>query len=106
MRPVVRRIVERLFSEKDLLKSGKLVDRVVQAHRDTGGSVVPNPNFTIIRALNDLKSDGLVTSPRHGWWRWTRAPEDGSPAPKEKATAVCSAVDEKIDDIEPAIRPE
>ena len=89
VRPVVRRIIERLFSEKDLWKSGELVDRVVQAHRDAGGSVVPNPNFTIIRAL-----------------RWTRAPEDGSPAPEEKATDSCSAVDEKIDDIEPAIRPE
>ena len=67
VRPVVRRIIERLFSEKDLWKSGELVDRVVQAHRATGGSIVPNPNFTITRALNDLKSDGLVSSPGHGW---------------------------------------
>ncbi len=67
---------------------------------------MPNPSFTTKRASNDLKSDGLLTSPGHRWWRWTRANEDGSPAPEEKATDACSAVDEKIDDIEPAIRPE
>ena len=106
VRPVVRRIIERLFSEKDLWKSGELVDRVVQAHRDVGGSVVPNPNFTIIRALNDLKSDGLVTSPGHGWWRWTRASADGSPISEEQAIDAISPVDEEINDIEPAIRPE
>lgn len=84
VRPVVRRIIERLFSEKDLWKSGELVDRVVQAYRDAGGSVVPNPNFTITRALNDLKSDGLVTSPGHGWWRWTRDSSEALPSRKRR----------------------
>lgn len=106
VRPVVRRIIERLFSEKDLWKSGELVDRVVQEHRDAGGSVVPNPNFTITRALNDLKSDGLVTSPGHGWWRWTRASAEDSPIPEEKAADAIIVVDEEINDIEPAIRAE
>jgi len=108
VRPVVRRIIERLFSERDLWKSGELVDRVVQEHRDTGGLVVPNPNFTIIRALNDLKSDGLVTSPGHGWWRWTRTEgsADGPLIPEEQATDAIAVVDEEINDIEPAIRPE
>ena len=106
VRPVVRRIIERLFSEKDIWKSGELVDRVVQVHRDAGGSVVPNPNVTIIRALNDLKSDGLVSSPGHGWWLWTRASSDGSPIPEEAATDAISADDEEINGIEPAIRTE
>lgn len=85
VRPVVRQIIEGLFSEQSQWKSVDLVDRVVQSYRARGGSVVPNPNFTISRVLRDLRNDGWVIAPGHGWWRWTDSPPDG-PNPEEHAT--------------------
>ena len=69
VRPVVRQIMEGLFREQSQWKSADLVDRVIQSHQGRGGSVVPNPSFTIRRVLQDLRDDGLVIAPGHGWWR-------------------------------------
>ena len=105
VRPVVRQIIEGLFREQSQWKSGDLVDRVVQSHRERGGSVVPNPSFTISRVLRDLRDDGLVIAPGHGWWRWTGASPDGPPIAEEQATDTIPSEDETINDIEPVIRP-
>jgi len=100
VRPVVRQIIEGLFRGQSQWKSGDLVDRVVQSHRERGGSVVPNPAFTIRRVLQDLREDGLVIAPGHGWWRWTSAS-----IPEEQAADTIASVDEAINDFEPIIRP-
>jgi len=105
VRPVVRQIIEGLFREQSQWKSGDLVDRVVQSHRERGGSVVPNPSFTIRRVLQDLRDDGLVITPGHGWWRWSGASPEGPPIPEEQATDTIPSEDETINDIEPVIRP-
>jgi hypothetical protein len=105
VRPVVRQIIEGLFREQSQWKSGDLVDRVVQSHRARGGSVVPNPNFTIRRVLQDLRNDGLVIAPGHGWWRWTGSSADG-PIPEEQATDTTASVDDAINDFEPINRPD
>ena len=104
VRPVVRQIIEGLFLEQSQWKSGDLVDRVVQSYRERGGSVVPNPSFTIRRVLCDLRDDGLLIVPGHGWWRWTGSSPDGPPIPEEQATDTIASVDEAINDIEPIIR--
>src|SRR5665213_4601157 len=93
VRPVVRQIIEELFGEQSQWKSGDLVDRVIQSHRARGGSAVPNPSFTISRVLRDLRNDGLVIAPGHGWWRWTGSSPDG-PIPEEQATDTRASVDD------------
>jgi hypothetical protein len=105
VRPIVRQIIEGLFRERPQWKSGDLVDRVVQSHRGRGGSLVPNPNFTIRRVLQDLRDDGLVIAPGHGWWRWTGSSPDG-PVTEELTTDTTALVDEAINDFEPIIRPD
>jgi hypothetical protein len=105
VRPAVRQIIEGLFHEQSQWKSADLVDRVIQSHRARGGSIVPNPNFTIRRVLRDLRNDGLVIAPGHGWWRWADSPADG-PNPEEHATDTIASVDDVIDDFEPIIRPD
>ena len=95
-----------LFREQPQWKSSELVDRVVQSHRGRGGSLVHNPSFTIRRVLRDLKDDGLVIAPGHGWWRWTGSSPDG-PVPEQQATDTTALGDEAINDfLEPVIRPE
>ena len=106
VRPVVRQIIEGLFREQSQWKSGHLVDRVVQSHRERGGSVVPNPGFTIGRVLRDLRDDGLVIAPGHGWWRWTDSSSSVPPVPEEQATDTIASVDEATNDFEPIIRPD
>src|ERR1019366_3394044 len=94
VRPVVRQIIEGLFREQSQWKSADLVERVVQSHRRRGGSIVPNPAHTIRRVLRDLKDDGFVTAPGHGWWRWTSSPD--SLVSEEQATETTASVDEAI----------
>jgi hypothetical protein len=105
VRPVVRQIIEGLFREQSQWKSADLVDRVVQSHRGRGGSAVSNPSFTIGRVLRDLKDEGLVIAPGHGWWRWTGSSPDG-PVSEERAPETRASVDEAINDFEPIIRPD
>lgn len=104
VRPVVRNIIEGLFREKPQWKSSELVDHVVEAHRKSGGSLVPNPAFTIRRVLQDLRGDGLVTAPGHGWWRWTGV----LPVADQDVTGTIASSDEAeaADELEPLIRPD
>jgi hypothetical protein len=104
-RPVVRQIIEGLFFEQPLWKSGDLVERVVQAHRRRGGSIVPKPNVTIGRVLRDLREDGLVDAPGHGWWRWIGSSADAM-VTDEQTREVTDIADEVIDELEPIVRPE
>jgi hypothetical protein len=67
--------------------------------------VVPNPSFTIRRVLQDLRDDGLVIAPGHGWWRWTGT-SPGGPILGELATDTTAPVDDAINDFEPVIRPD
>jgi hypothetical protein len=106
VRPVVRQIIDGLFREQPQWKTGDLVDRVVRSHRDLGGSAVANPNFTISRVLRDLKDDGLVATPGHGWWRWIGSSPDGHPNADEQVRDTIASVDEEISAVEPIIRPE
>jgi hypothetical protein len=102
VRPVVREIIERLFRERPQWKSGELVDRVVETHQAAGGSTVPNPTFTIRRVLQDLRDDGRVTTPGHGWWRWTGE----LPVADQEVTGTIESSDEAVDDLEPLVRPD
>lgn len=103
VRPVVREIIEGLFREQSQWKSADLVDRVIQSHRGRGGSLVPNPAFTIRRVLQDLRDDGLVIAPGHGWWRWTGSSTDG-PIPEEQATETLASVDQLNNEMEPVLQ--
>ena len=105
-RPIERQIAEELFRRQPLWKSGVLVNRVVQLHRERGGVPASNPNFTVKRVLYDLRDDGLVIAPGHGWWRWTDSSEEGYPIPEEAETNATVSIDEVIDDLGPTIRPE
>lgn len=105
-RPIVRHITEELFRGQSQWKSGELANRVVQLHRERGGVLASNPKFTVSRVLQDLRDDGLVISPGHGWWRWTGSSEEGQPNPEESEIIATASIDEAIDDLEPTIRPE
>ena len=105
-RPIVRQIIEELFRTQSTWKTGALVDRVVQLHRQRGGFAVSNPDFTIKRALQDLREDGLLTSPGHGWWSLTNASPEGSSISEEPVTKTIVSPDEAIDDFERTLRPE
>ena len=82
-RPIVRNITEELFRRQSQWKSGDLVNQIVQLHRERGGVTASNPSFTVQRVLRDLRDDGLVIAPGHGWWRWTGSSEDVNPASEE-----------------------
>lgn len=109
-RPVVRHITEELFREQSQWKSGELVDRIVQLHRERGGSLATDPGVMVRRVLQDLKHDGLVIAPGHGWWRWTAAAQEEDSVTDEGAVSAPSPVEESIegaaDVLEPAIRVE
>ncbi|MGA9752854.1 MAG: GIY-YIG nuclease family protein [Acidobacteriota bacterium] len=106
-RPVVRRITEELFRERSQWKSGELVDRIAQIHHQRGGSLATDPGVMVRRVLQDLKHDGLVTTPGHGWWRWTTAAQEERPVADEEAVGASSPVeDEAADVLEPTIRVE
>ncbi len=105
-RPIVRQITEELFHRQSQWKSGALVERVVQLHRERAGLTASNPGFTVRRVLADLRDDGLLTAAGHGWWRWTGSSEEGHPNPEETETNATASIDEALDDLAPAIRPE
>src|SRR5271169_3500305 len=76
-RPIVRRLTEQMFREQSLWRTGELVDRIVQLHRARGGEPVAKPVSTVGRVLQDLRAEGAVTAPGHGWWRWIGAATGG-----------------------------
>ena len=51
VRPIIRRMTEELFREQSQWKSGDLVDRIVQLHRERGGANAPNPALAVRRVL-------------------------------------------------------
>ena len=53
------------------------------------------------RVLRDLRDDGLVIAPGHGWWRWIGSSENGLPISEEPETCTTASVDEAIDDLNP-----
>ncbi len=106
VRPVARQIVEELFRAQSQWKTAALVDRVVQVHRERGGSTASNPSFTIQRALRDLKEGGLVNSPGVGWWCWTGASPQGLPVQELPPTVSTSLVDDPSDNYELTIQPD
>lgn len=105
-RPVARKISEELFHEQKQWKSSALVDRVVQLHRQRGGSTASDPIHMMRRVLKDLKDDGLVNSPGHGWLLWTESSPTAFSTAEEQVTSTITPVDEVIDVFEPSIRPD
>jgi hypothetical protein len=106
VRPIVRKITEDLFHEQSQWKSGALVDRIVELHRERGGLPVADPSSMIKRVLQDLKDGGFVIAPGHGWWRWTGASTEVHCIPEEPVINTTTSVDQVIDDFEPSIRPD
>jgi hypothetical protein len=100
-------MAEELFREQPQWKSQELVDRIVQLHRERGGALTPDPALGVRRALGDLRDEGLVTSPGHGWWRWNGAVSDGATTPEVVPTdAATDSSCDAIDDFQPTIRVE
>jgi hypothetical protein len=58
------------------------------------------------RVLQDLRNDGLVIAPGHGWWRWTSASTESHSIPEEPVIITTDSVDEVIDDFDLTIRPD
>ncbi|MBL8879540.1 MAG: GIY-YIG nuclease family protein [Phycisphaerales bacterium] len=78
-RQVAQQIVQDLFCTQAQWKTGELVQRVIDVHRQRRGILPNNPSVTINRALVDLKREGKVSSIGHGWWRWAGTAIDTSP---------------------------
>jgi len=106
VRPIIRQITEELFRERPQWKSGELVDRIVQLHRERGGAVPPNPAMSVRRVLQDLRDDGLVIAPGHGWWRWQDEASDGASTVQEASAESSAPAEEPVDYLEPSIRIE
>ena len=106
VRSIARHIIEELFKVQSQWKSSGLFERVVQLHRERGGSSVADPSFTIRRALQDLRDEGLVITPGIGWWRWNDSLHGDDPLPEESATSDTVLVGQSIEELEPIIKPE
>jgi hypothetical protein len=106
VRPIIRSLVEEVFREQAQWKSRELVDRIVQLHRERGGVTPPDPSLPIRRVLQDLRDEGAVVAPGHGWWRWNGdgAPETG--IPEDQVDEPQLRTDELISDLQPAIQVE
>jgi hypothetical protein len=76
-RPIVRQLAKQMFREQSQWRTGELVDRIVQLHRARGGAPVAKPSSTVGRVLQDLRAEGAVAAPGHGWWRWIGAAKSG-----------------------------
>jgi hypothetical protein len=105
-RPIVRRIAESLFQERSQWKSGELVDRIVQHHKAGGGVSSSSPSFTVRRVLQDLRDEGLVNAPGHGWWRWIGETQMSAVHDDDLALANTVESHDDVDDLEPTIRIE
>jgi hypothetical protein len=101
---VARQIMEELFRMQPHWKSSTLFDRIVQLHRERGGSTASDPSFMIRRALQDLKNDGSVFAPGHGWWAWKDASSESVAVPQEQVQQTTNPGDEVIEDFEPVLK--
>jgi hypothetical protein len=110
VRRVVRGIVEELLREQPQWKTQALVDRVLQVHRNRGGTNASNAGNMVWRVLNDLKNDGLVDNHAHGYWLGQLSPrQDGSTGEIEGGGEVSDAGDfdeEPPADLDEGLRPE
>jgi hypothetical protein len=111
VRRLVRGIVEELFRKQPQWKTQALVDRVLQVHRDRGGTNAPNPSNMVWRVLNDLKNDGMVNNHAHGYWLWSPGPsQDGLATEDAEAEAAQADADdlsdEAIAELDAGLRPE
>ena len=102
-RPIVRRIVEELFQVQQMWKNADLTRRVVEIHKQRGGLLQTAPGPTLNRALQDLKTDGFVSNPGHGYWKWDG---NSSAAPTEETVDDTESILlEPIDDIQDGLEP-
>jgi len=106
VRPIIRSLVEEVFREQAQWKSHDLVDRVAQLHRQRGGAVPPDSALPVRRVLQDLRDEGLVVAPGHGWWRWHGDGAAGTTTPEKGIIKTVPAPNDSIDDLQPTIRIE
>jgi len=60
----------------------------------------------IRRAVADLKNNGSVVAPAHGWLRWRDASTVANSIAQEVASPPEASVDDGMEDIEPDLTPE
>jgi hypothetical protein len=58
------------------------------------------------RIVTNLKEDGLVSAPGHGWWRWTGSSPGADPNLDEAAIDTTVPAADDFDEFQPTIRPE
>jgi hypothetical protein len=101
VRPVVRQLTEELLRDQSQWKTAALVERIVQLHRTRGGGPVKNPAMMVRRVLQDLRAEGAVIAPGHGWWRWTVGLTDSETAANSSPNLDTSAsMEGVVEDIE------
>ena len=106
VRPIIRSLVEEVFRERPQWKSRELVDRIAQLHRQRGGAVPPEPALPVRRVLQDLRDEGLVVAPGHGWWRWNGDGAAGTTTVENESNEQVPAADELIADLQPSLHIE
>ena len=106
VRPIIRSLVEEVFREQPQWKSRDLVDRIAQLHRQRGGAVPPEPALPVRRVLQDLRDEGLVVAPGHGWWRWNGDGTGEATTPDNESAEPAPAPDELVADLQPSIQLE
>jgi len=106
VRPIIRSLVEEVFGERPQWKSRDLVDRIAQLHRQRGGDVPPEPALPVRRVLQDLRDEGLVVAPGHGWWRWNSGGADGAITAEDEPMEPGPVTDELIADLQPSVHIE
>ena len=75
-------------------------------HRERGGSLNTDPQYTMIRVLKDLKENGDIISIGPGWWKWSKTSSNSDCNSNETETCLASSSDDIIEEIEPSIQPE
>ena len=106
VRPIIRSLVEEAFRDEAQWKSSDLVDRVAQLHRQRGGAVPPSPALPVRRVLQDLRDEGLVVAPGHGWWRWSGDRTAETTIADNDSGEPIQSVDELIAELQPIIHIE
>lgn len=106
VRPIIRSLAEEAFRDQPVWKSRELVDRIAHLHRQRGGAVPPDPSLPVRRVLQDLRDEGLVIAPGHGWWRWSGDGPVPSGSRENDLDDVDAVADELIADLQPSIHIE
>lgn len=106
VRPIIRSLVEEVFREQAQWKSRDLVERITLLHRQRGGEVPPDPALPVRRVLKDLRDEGMVVAPGHGWWRWNGDGTVGTATPEAETIQTMPARDDSITDLQSTIHIE